>query len=285
MAKNLPPKAAQAEAAMQKLSAAKHDAGEIDRDLAFAKADLSKWNAARMNVSLYAARKELADRQADEARAVGAAQDASSELDKTKADLAAAEKVLADAPARIKAKEDAIAQAHQAMDKANAAVAAANDVVTHKQALIQPATDFSANIATEAGKAPDDATLKDAATKAKETLDLLNHDLATARQTVDARNAEAKQAADASAAADKALAQAKSDADAAPALIATLRAKVDEVTTRTADARATATKLAEEAHKPVVDAQQKVDALTREYVVLIHAAQEQSAAVLELTRK
>ena len=285
MSKNLPPKAAQAEAAMQKLAAAKREKEQIDRDLAVTNAGLAKWNAATVNVSLYAARKELADRLVDEAKAVEGAHEASSELDKARADLAAARKAFADAPQNIKSKEDAIAQAHQAMDKANAAVVAAKETVTHKAALIPPATDFSTNIATESGKLPDDATLKDAAAKAKETLDLLNKDLATARQTVEACEAGAKQAMENSSMAEKALAQAKSDADAGPALIVKLQSALDEVTTRTASARDVAEKLVAEAHKPVLAAQSKVDALAHEYETLSRAAKANSSAVVELTKK
>ena len=282
MSKSLPPKAAQAEAAMQKLLQARNGKEQIDRELTAANAELAKWNAATVNVSLYAARKELADRMADEAKAVEDAHEASAELDKARADLAAAQKALADAPQNIKAKEDAITQAHQAMDKANAAVGAAKETVAHKEALIPPATDFSANLAAESGKLPDDVTLKDAAAKAKETLDLLNKDLATSRQTAEAAEAEAKRAMENSTMADKALAQAKSDADAAPALITKLQSTVDEVTNRTASAREAAEKLVVEAHKPVVAAQSKVDDLAHKYETLSRA---NSPAALELSKK
>jgi len=285
MSKNLPPKAAQAEAAVQKLAKAKHDAEAIERDLGLAKGDLAKWKAAQINVTLYAARKELADRQADSARAVAGAQEASVELDKAKADLSSARKALGEAPERIKAKEQGIVQAHAAMDKANADAAIAKEAIAHKETLIPPATDFATRLATEAGQAADNTTLKDAASKAKDTLDLLNHDLAAAHKDADARNAVAKQAAENLAAADKALAQAKNDADTGPALITKLTATVEEIASRTADARTAAAKKVDDANKPVTEAQAKVNAITRDYENLCKEAQAAYTSVAELTKK
>jgi hypothetical protein len=68
-------------------------------------------------------------------------------------------------------------------------------------------------------------------------------------------------------------------------LIAKLQSSVDEVTTRTASARDVAEKQVAEAHKPVLIAQAKVDALAHEYETLSHAAKANSPAIVELTKK
>jgi hypothetical protein len=285
MAKALPPKAAQAKDAEQKLARVKLDAGQIDRDLAAATSDELKWKAAELNITLLAAKKDLADRQADRAKAVDAAHLVSADLDKANADLAAAEKALADSPALIKAREDAIEQAQQAIDKANAVAGAAKVLVAHKESLIAPASAQADALAAEAVQTPDDATLKDAAAKAKETLDLLNNGLAAARQAAVARDADATKAAGNLASAQKALEQAKSDAAAAPAAIAKLRTASDEVSTRTAKARAAADKIVAAAEKPVAAAQAKVDAITSDYEALCRQSAAANPAIAQLTKK
>ena len=285
MAKALPPKAAQARDAGEKLAKTKLDAAQIDHDLAVATGDELKWKAAQVNITLFAAKKELADRQSDRDKAVDAARQASAELDKANADLAAAEKALADAPRIIKSKEDSIAQAQQTLDKANAASAAAKAAVTHKESLIAPASAQADALAAEAAQSPDDATLKDAAAKARDSLDLLNKDLAAARQAVIACDTDAGKSAENLASSQKALEQAQADASCAPGLIAKLRAAADEVATRTAGARTAAAKSVTEAEKPVAAAQAKVDAITRDYENLCRESQAANPAVAELTKK
>jgi hypothetical protein len=264
--KGLAPKAADADAAAQKLAKARQESEALAHDLAQAKGDLLKWKAAQVNVTLYAARKTLED----------AAHEASAELDKAHADLAATEKGLAQGPDRIIAGAQAIAQAHAMLDKANTDAAAAKDVVTHKELLLQASADFAAKLAAESTQTPDDSTIKDAAAKATETGDLLKRDIATAHQTADARDAAVKQAQNNVTAAEKALVDTKGDIEAAPATIEKLKTSIDEIAKRTADARAAADKKAADAHLPVAEAQQKVDAISHDY----QAANQQALAAL-----
>jgi hypothetical protein len=285
ISRNIPPKAAQAEAAVQKLSKAKGDLEEIDHELAVVKGDLLKWKAAQVNVSLFAARKELAERQAEEAQAVAVAHDASAELDKARAEFAAAEKALSEAPGRIKAGEQAITQARSVLDKANSDATTAKQVIAHKESLIQPAVDFASKLAAESAESSDDETLKEAAARAGESLDLLKRDLAEARQVADTRDASSKQAGENLAAVEKTLTRTKSDTDAGPAALDKLRAAADETAKRTADARAIAEKKATDAHQPVAVAQAKADALAREYETLNREAQTAYATVVGLIKK
>ena len=282
VAKSLPPKVAQAKDADEKLAKIKLDARQIDHDLAVAASDQLKWKAAQVNITLIAAKKELADREADRQKTVDAAHEAAAELDKANADLAAAEKALADAPQTIKSKEDAIAQAQQTLDKANAASTAATAAVAQKELLIAPAITRSLAAGMLQSRA---AALKDAAVKARNSLNALAKDLVAARQAVTACGADAAKAAENLASSQKALEQAKADAVNAPALIAKLRTAVRETDTRTATARATAGKAVAEASKPVAAAQAKVDAIVRDYESLCKQSQAASPAVAELTKK
>lgn len=285
IAKNLPPKASRAQAAEEALSKAKREVEELDHALAHAKGELAKWNAAKVNVSLHAARKELVARQVDYAKAQEEARQAAAELDKARADLAGAEKALAEAPQRIKEKEQAISQSREDQQKAAAVSVEARESVAQKEALVAAASDFASKTDVMAAKSPEDATLKDAAAKAKESLDLLNRDLAAARQSAASLDAAAVHAGKKIAAAEKALADTKADISNAPANIAKLKAVAEEVTARTKPARMAAENRLAEAGKPVAAAQQKVDTLTGEYQSLIHEAVAADPSFADLTKK
>src|SRR5207302_1430377 len=133
----------------------KDDAARAGQQLAAAQAEVAKWTAAQVNVSLYATRKTLAERKIDCEKTVEAARAASAELDKTRADLAAAENSIADAPERIKARENGVAEATQAIEAANAAVTAAAARMAEKQTITQLAGDFVDKLKTEFAKSPD----------------------------------------------------------------------------------------------------------------------------------
>ena len=285
LAKTLPPKVAQAKNADENLAKAKRDARQIDHDLAAATSDDFKWKAAQVNITLLAAKKDLADREADRQKAIDIAHAATADLDKANADIATAEKALADSPQTIKAKQDAIAQSQQALDKANTVDTTAKDAAARKESLIAPASAQADTLVAEALGDPDDDDLIDAALNAKDSLNALNKSLAAARKDLAARDAEAAKAAANLSDAKKALDQAKSDAATAPALIAKLRATATAVASHTAPARAAADKTVAEASKPVVAAQAKVDAITRDYDALVRQSQAANPPVAELTKK
>ncbi|HWB59145.1 MAG TPA: c-type cytochrome domain-containing protein, partial [Chthoniobacteraceae bacterium] len=285
MAKSLPPKVAQARDADEKLAKITHDAQQIDHDLAAAKADEFKWKAAQVNITLFAAKKQLADAKAAREIAIDAAHQASAELDKANADIAAAEKALADSPQTIKSKQDAITAAQHSLDAANTATAAAKETAAHKESLIAPAAAQSDALRDEALDSPYDDDLTDAALSAQSSLGALNKALASSKQDAAARAADVTKAIENLTAAQKALEQAKADAANAPAAIAKLRTTAAEVAKRTALARAAADKAVAEASKPVEAAQAKVDSITRDYQALLHQSETANPPVAALTKK
>jgi len=270
--KTLAPETEQTKAAEATLAKARQEEASIAKQLSAAKAELAQWRAAQINVTLHAARDELAKCEARQQQAVADARAAAAPLDKARADLAATERVLADGPERTKKCESEIADAHKQIDDANAAATAAQQAIAPKESLANSAAEFFAKIQADATKSPDDKTLVDAVAKAKETLDLLNRALTDARANATARKHEIEQATARLSAAENVLAQAKADAENAPEKIRKLRASVDEIAAKTADARTKANAAIEAANKKIADAKTAVENSNRDYHVHLDEA-------------
>ena len=111
---------------------------------------------------------------------------------------------------------------------------------------------------------PDNATLAQAAAKARETVELLTKDAADARAAVAARAADVEKARAAIPAADKAVSDAQRAADQATKKVVELRAAAKAAADRIGPEQAQA-----EAFRPKVEAARaKVDALKAEYLKL-----------------
>jgi chromosome segregation ATPase len=222
--KQITPQQEQLKNADQRVAQASVAAEAANAQLAAARSELSHLKAGQFFVTVYAARKELNDRQKQQEQMSQAFSSAQAAVDKASGDLIAAQKAVADAPARIAARQDAINKAKDAQSAANANVVAAKSMVEQKESLQRDAAVITQRIHDEAAKMPDDKTLADAATKSAATLDALGADVAAANQLVQQKIADAKAAVDRVGAAEADLAREQTDIANAPKAIDSLKA-------------------------------------------------------------
>jgi archaellum component FlaC len=271
--KLVPAKTDQAKAAADAFAKTKQAADQAVADFAATTASIAKLKAAQVNVSVYAARAELAQREADYNKLLEEAKQLPLDLDKAKADLAGAQKTATEAPQQIKAKEAAIAQADRETAAANDALTKAKSQVGESEAKLKDATTQSDKAKAEAAKSPADAALADAAAKAKSALDSLTAELAKAREAVEKSTGDSNRAKETHDGAQKELAQLKEDAGAAPARIQKLRKTVDELTAKVTATRKEGTKKIDAARAQLDAAKTKAEKLKREYETLRDQAQ------------
>jgi WD40 repeat protein len=265
--KLIAPKSDAVKAAAEKLTQLKPAADAELAKLVAAKFDIAKLRAQQGNVTLAAAKKSLADRQAEQVASAEAVKSAQAAVDKATAGIAETEKSVADAPARLKARQEAVDKAKAALAAATAVEEAAKAVVAEREGLVHDSSELLQKLTAAAAKVPNDKALADAAAGAKSSLDLLNADLASARQSQ--QSGLVKQADDAKQAAEAALAKEKADIDAAPKAIETLKQQLASATAEIPKAKAAA----DAAGKPVDEAKAKVDQAQAEFDRLNHDAE------------
>jgi hypothetical protein len=221
--KLIPQRTQDAKAAAEQLSKVKPVADQAAQQLGAARLDVAKLKAAQFNLTVWAARNELAAKQTDLDKLTQAADETKAALEKSTGDLAATQKLLVEGPQQIAAKQDELAKAKLALAVAATARDAAGAVLNDRQSLAQQSADLAQKFATAAAKTPDDKTLADAAAKAKSALDAINGNLEPLKVTFAARDQSAKDAQAAVASAESALARQKADIEGAPKAIEGLK--------------------------------------------------------------
>lgn len=222
---------------------------------------LQKLKAAEFNVQVYAARDELAAKQAEWEKLKAAADDATAVSEKANPDVAAAEKALTEAPDRIQTRQDAVSKARDNLASAHSSHEAANAALNEKQSLAQQASDLAAKLSASAAKNVDDQALNEAATKAAQALDLLTHDVQQARQAIASRADAVAKAQSALDSAQAALIQEQADTESTPKRIASFK-RIAQAASKDATGKK---KAADEFGASVSAAKAKVDALSAEY--------------------
>lgn len=235
---------------------------------------VGKLKAAEFNVQVYAARDELATKQAGWEKLKAAAEDATAASEKANADAAASEKALTEAPGRIRTRQDAITKARDILASAHSSHEAANAALNEKQSLAQQASELAAKLSASAAKNVDDQALNEAATKAAQALDLLTHDVQQARQAIASGADAVAKAQLALDAAQVALTQEQADIESAPKRIASLK----QIAQAASEDAITKKKAADEFAASVRAAKANVDRLSAEYRRITQQASVTSSA-------
>ncbi len=188
--------------------------------LATAQAELSKWQAASVNVTLLGAKQALADRTAEHAALAEALKQADDALAKASAEATATEKLIAESPARIAAINETLVQSRAAMSLATKTSELMAATLAERGAIAKLSADVVVKLRESAAKSPDNGPLAAAAAKAQESLDLLNGDLAAAQQAGTAAGATVAQATGELKSHEAALAKEQSETEARPAVLA-----------------------------------------------------------------
>src|SRR5207248_6398930 len=136
-----------------------------------------------------------------------------------------ATKTIADGPRAVQASEQRLAAAKQAQASAAQQTAAKQTAFADRESAVKLASELVNQLKPLAEKNPADTAMRDAAQKAKESLDLLNGELDAARRAASQTSDAAAKAAAELAAAESALAAAKSALAQAPAQLEQARAK------------------------------------------------------------
>lgn len=194
--KALAARAAEAKTAASAADKAKVDLESLQKDIADARARLSRWTVGLARANLAKAQEELAEIEARRdqlAASVKAGQEASA---KAKAELAAAVELRAGGPARLKDLEQALINARSVVASATGTAGFANSYATQKEAFVKDFAPVVEKIKQQAAASAGNATLAEAAASAQKTLDHLAADAKAARVIA---SAQSKTLADATA--------------------------------------------------------------------------------------
>ena len=273
-------KADAAKAAADAATKLKPAADAAAAQLVAAQRDKARFRAAQVYTSLDAARKELAQRQAEQTGAPAMIQAAQQAAEKAKADVVAFEKKTAEAPQRLAAAEQAVKQAQENLNNANKATQEPARLQALRETLLQQSTDLATTLAKSLEKEKDNANLKQATDQAKAAAATLEKELIAARTNAGKVAAAAEAAKGALAKAQEAVAKEKADAQNAPKNLEALKKRV-------ADAEADipkAQQFAAEAPAKTTAAQAKVDQLNAEYEKLLKEVPAAPAPVTVATK-
>jgi WD40 repeat protein len=259
--KSAPELAKELKALQTRLPKLQAEQASAESQLRLTTTELARMKVGQFFLNVYAARTELAARQAEQDQVAAAIAAAQAEADKANATVASLQKAIEEGPGRLKASEGKIAAAHQALAAAQAATGNAQAVVEQKQSLVAAADELARRIESEAGRSTGDQALHDAATKLKGVLDALSTDVGNARAQATARAQSAKSAGDAVAQAESALAREKTNLADAPKEIAAMKEKAAKLL---ADMTPKKASLAD-ATKATAAAHAKADQLNAEY--------------------
>lgn len=238
------------------------------QQLAQARGSVAKWTAALANVAVHAAKKTLADRQAEAAALIAAAGKMMEPATKAAADVTALEKGMTEGPERLKKQEVAIGEARKVVEVAQATTAAAEKTASERETLVQLSSDLAAKITAEAVKTAENKAFAEAAEKAKSSAELLKEELRKTKEMAGKKAEEMKQATEALAAAEKSFAQQKQELETAPTRLQTLRDAAQVALTKATESKTAADQQVAVAQKKVSEAEAEVTRLTAEYHTL-----------------
>ena len=252
------------DAAAAAAAAAKQAADQASAQVALLEGRIAALKAAQFNVQVHAAKADLAKVQA-EFDALGAkGEDARHAATEAEAKAKAGDQATAAAQAKVQKAEAALAEAKAAPAKAQAALEAAQKSATLKKERAASALPLVKQLSDASDQAKDNATLAQAAAKAKESADLLQKDAADAEQQIKARAADIDRAQTQIAASEAELARLKTEAQGAAKKASELHAAAAEAAKRIPAEQAPA-----EAFRPKLDAARgRVEALRAEYLKL-----------------
>ncbi|MFO0985146.1 MAG: c-type cytochrome domain-containing protein [Planctomycetota bacterium] len=196
------------------------DAAAIDHDIAAARAAIARWQAAQFNVTVHAARSELAALESEceqQARAVDAAQ---VKLAQAEQDRASTAQLIATAPQRIEDRQKRIGEAQAAVAAVRAEQKQAEGVVAAREAMQAQANDLATKLLQAAQAAPADQSLAAAAAQAQAAVAPIAATVDAARRDLAAIIDQGQRAAAALAAAEAAVAAERSEAEKLEAVLA-----------------------------------------------------------------
>jgi WD40 repeat protein len=255
---------AQASAASQIITKIRPKVDESAATLASARAQLAKWQAATVNVSLVAAKQELAKLTAEQAKLLDASKQADAAQAKVSGDVAAMEKLIAEGPARIAALTAHVATSRDALAIATKSTELLSAALAERTGLAGQSADLLARLRDAAAKSPDNATLAAATAKSQESLTVLQQGLAAAEQSRTLAAIAQEKATAALGVAERALSDEQSATAARPAQLDQLK----QSAVAAAKAAATAKSTADTAAAPLAAAKAKVDQLSAEFARL-----------------
>ena len=258
-------KADAAKAAADGAAKLKPAADAAEAQVAAAQRDKARLRAAQVYTSLDAARRELAQRQAEQQNAPATVQAAQQAVEKAKADVAAFEKRTAEAPQRLAAAEQAVNQSREALNNANKAAQDPAKLQAQRELLVQQSNDFASELGKALEKEKENANLKQATEQAKAAAAVLDKELIAARSAAGKAAAAAEAAKAALAKAQEAVAKEKADEKNAPKALEGLKQKVAAAETDVPKAQ----QFAADAPARTAAAQAKVDQLNAEYEKLL----------------
>lgn len=254
-----------AKAAAENAAKLKASADAAAQQLVAAQRDKARLRAAQVYTTLDAARKELAQRQAEQQNAPAMIQAAQQAVEKAKADVAAFEKRTAEAPQRLAAAEQAVTQSREALNAANKAAQEPAKLQAQRELLVQQSNDFTSVLSKTLEKDKENANLKQATEQAKAAAALLDKDLIVARTAAGKAASAAEAAKAALAKAQEAVAKEKTETQNAPKALEALKQKVALAEAEVPRAQ----QFAAEAPAKTAAAQAKADQLNAEYEKLL----------------
>ncbi|MAE65127.1 MAG: hypothetical protein CMJ18_12725 [Phycisphaeraceae bacterium] len=260
-AKGMDARAGEAKPFEEKIAAAAKQRDEGAARLAAAQKQTKKWEAARINIDLIAARQTLEQRQADQSVVAEVVAKAQFDRDSAAAALEAAKKRMAEAPGIVEDRKTTLAAAREAVTKAVEAHEAANRTMQQRQAYVEQLRQALAPMAERAAKETGNEALTKAAAQASATIELLGKDLDATRKQVDEKKSTIEQSKKMTAAEEEEVRKAESDMAAMPKQVEQREADMAKMAAALAKEK---TRL-EEANGVVGSAQSKVDELDAKY--------------------